>query len=134
MKYEVALNNRVFEVEVEEGQAMLLDEYELKAPAAPAAAAPVAAAPAAAAPAAAPAAPAGGALAAGEVVKSPMPGNVLRINVSQGQTVAEGDVLLVLEAMKMENEVVATKGGTVAQIVVTKGAVVDTDAPLVVIA
>ena len=90
---------------------------------------------AAAAPAAAaPAAPAGGALAAGEVVKSPMPGNVLRINVTQGQKVAEGDVLLVLEAMKMENEVVASKAGTVAQIVVAKGAVVDTDAPLVVIA
>ena len=63
-----------------------------------------------------------------------MPGNVLRINVTQGQKVAEGDVLLVLEAMKMENEVVASKAGTVAQIVVAKGAVVDTDAPLVVIA
>ena len=133
MKYKVTLNNRVYEVEVEEGQAMLLDEYELKAPAAPApAAAPVAAVAAPAA--AAPAAPAGGALAAGEVVKSPMPGNVLRINVTQGQKVAEGDVLLVLEAMKMENEVVASKAGTVAQIVVAKGAVVDTDAPLVVIA
>ena len=61
MKYKVTLNNRVYEVEVEEGEAMLVDEYELAAPAAPApAAAPVAAAPAAAAPAAAPAAPAGG--------------------------------------------------------------------------
>ncbi len=134
MKYKVTLNNRVYEVEVEEGQAMLLDEYELKAPAAPAPAAAPAAVAAPAAAAAAPAAPAGGALAAGEVVKSPMPGNVLRINVTQGQKVAEGDVLLVLEAMKMENEVVASKAGTVAQIVVAKGAVVDTDAPLVVIA
>ena len=135
MKYKVTLNNRVYEVEVEQGEAMLVDEYELKAPAAAAPAAPVAAAPvAAAAPAAAPAAPAGGALAAGEVVKSPMPGNVLKINVTPGQKVNEGDVLIILEAMKMENEVVSTKTGTVAQIVVEKGAVVETDSPLVVIA
>ena len=135
MKYKVTLNNRVFEVEVEQGEAMLVDEYELKAPAAAAPAAPVAAAPvAAAAPAAAPAAPAGGALAAGEVIKSPMPGNVLKINVTPGQKVNEGDVVLILEAMKMENEVVSTKTGTVAQIVVEKGAVVETGSPLVVIA
>ena len=131
MKYKVTLNNRTYEVEVEEGKAMLVDEYEAYAPAAPA---PVAAAPVAAAPAAAPAAPAGAALAAGEVVKSPMPGNILKINVSQGQKVNEGDVLIVLEAMKMENEIVATKSGTVAQIVTAKGAVVETCAPLVVIA
>ena len=136
MKYKVTLNKRVYEVEVEAGEAMLVDEYDLKAPAAAApAAAPVAAAPvAAAAPAAAPAAPAGGALAAGTVIKSPMPGNVLKINVAPGQKVNEGDVLLILEAMKMENEVVSTKTGTVAQIVVEKGAVVETDSPLVVIA
>ena len=136
MKYKVTLNKRVYEVEVEAGEAMLVDEYDLKAPAAAApAAAPVAAAPvAAAAPAAAPAAPAGGALAAGTVVKSPMPGNVLKINVTAGQKVNEGDVLLILEAMKMENEVVSTKTGTVAQIVFEKGAVVETDSPLVVIA
>lgn len=134
MKYKVTLNNRTYEVEVEEGKAMLIDEYEAYAHAAPA---PVAAAPVAAAPAAAPAAPAapaGAALAAGEVVKSPMPGNILKINVSQGQKVNEGDVLIVLEAMKMENEIVATKSGTVAQIVTAKGAVVETGAPLVVIA
>ena len=133
MKYKVTLNNRVFEVEVEQGEAMLLDEYELTAPAAPAAAAPVAAPAAPAAAPAAPAAPAAG-LAAGEVIKSPMPGNVLKINVTQGQQVKEGDVLLILEAMKMENEVVSTKTGTVAQIVTSKGAVVETGSPLVVIA
>ncbi len=134
MKYKVTLNNRVYEVEVEQGEAMLVDEYELAAPAAAAPAAP-AAAPAPAAPAAAPAAPAPAAgLAAGEVIKSPMPGNVLKINVSQGQQVKEGDVLLILEAMKMENEVVSTKTGTVAQIVTSKGAVVETGSPLVVIA
>ena len=130
MKYKVTLNNRVYEVEVEQGEAMLIDEYELKAPAAPAAVA----APAAAVAAAPVAAPAAGAVAAGEVVKSPMPGNVLKINVSQGQAVKEGDVLIILEAMKMENEICATKSGTVAQIIVTKGAVVETGAPLVVIA
>ena len=134
MKYKVTLNKRVYEVVVEQGEAMLIDEYELKAPAVAAPApvtAPVAAAPVAAAPA--PAAPAAG-LAAGQVVKSPMPGNVLKILVSQGQAVKEGDVLIVLEAMKMENEIVSTKSGTVAQIVVSKGAVVETDSPLVVIA
>lgn len=130
MKYKVTLNNRVYEVEVEQGEAMLVNEYELAAPAA--AAAPAApAAPVAAAPAAAPAA---GALAAGEVITSPMPGNILKINVAQGQHVNEGDVLIVLEAMKMENEISATKSGTVAQINVTKGAVVETGTPLVVIA
>lgn len=131
MKYKVTLNNRVYEVEVEQGEAMLVNEYEL---AAPAVAAP-AAAPVAVAPATAPAAaPAAGALAAGEVITSPMPGNILKINVAQGQHVNEGDVLIVLEAMKMENEISATKSGTVAQINVTKGAVVETGTPLVVIA
>lgn len=127
MKYKVTLNNRVYEVEVEMGQAMLIDEYDA---AAPAPAAPAVVSAASAAPAAAPAA----ALASGEVVKSPMPGNILKINVAPGQKVEEGDVLIVLEAMKMENEIVATKSGTVAQIAVSKGAVVETGAPLVVIA
>lgn len=130
MKYKVTLNNRVYEVEVEEGRAMLIDEYELKAPAAPAA--PAAAAAPAVTAVAAPAAAAS--LAAGEPVKSPMPGNILKICVSQGQTVNEGDVLIVLEAMKMENEIVATKAGTVAQIAVSKGAVVETGTVLAVIA
>lgn len=128
MKYTVTLNNRVYEVEVEMGQAMLIDEYDAVAPAAPAAPIAVPAAPAA--PAAVPAA----ALASGEVVKAPMPGNILKINVAPGQKVEEGDVLIVLEAMKMENEIVATKSGTVAQVAVSKGAVVETGAPLVVIA
>lgn len=128
MKYKVTLNNRVYEVEVEMGQAMLIDEYDAVAPAP--AAAPAAPAAAPAAPAAVPAA----ALASGEVVKAPMPGNILKINVAPGQKVEEGDVLIVLEAMKMENEIVATKSGTVAQIAVSKGAVVETGAPLVVIA
>ena len=127
MKYKVTLNNRTYEVEVEAGQALLVDEYEAYAPAPAAAPAPAPAAPAAAPAAASPA------LAAGEVVKSPMPGNILKINVTVGQKVNEGDTLLVLEAMKMENEIAAPKAGTVAQIIVSKGAVVETGAPLVVI-
>ncbi|MDY4634162.1 MAG: biotin/lipoyl-containing protein [Candidatus Limivicinus sp.] len=130
MKYKVTLNNRVYEVEVEQGEAMLVDEYELAAPAAPAPAA--AAAPVAAAAPAAAAAPV--AVAAGEAVKSPMPGNILKINVTQGQKVNEGDVIMILEAMKMENEIVATRSGTIAQIAVSKGAVVETGAVLAVIA
>ena len=129
MKYKVTLNNRVYEVEVEQGEAMLVDEYELAAPAAPA---PVAAAPVASAAPAAAAAPVS--VAAGEPVKSPMPGNILKINVTQGQKVNEGDVIMVLEAMKMENEIVATRSGTIAQIAVSKGAVVETGAVLAVIA
>lgn len=132
MKYKVTLNGKTYEVEVEEGKAVLLDEYEALAPAkeAPAAAAPVAAA--APAPAAAPATPVN--LAAGETIASPMPGNILRIDVKQGDAVKAGQILVILEAMKMENEIVAPKDGTVAQVVTSKGAVVETGSPLVVIA
>ena len=130
MKYKITLNGRTYEVEVEAGKAMLLDEYEAIAPSAPAAA-PVAAAVVAAAPAAAPAAPV--VTGAGEAVKAPMPGTILKVNVTQGQAVKEGDVICVLEAMKMENEIFAPRAGTVAQVVVSKGASVDTGAALVVL-
>ncbi len=132
MKYKVTLNGKTYEVEVEHGKAVLLDEYEALAPA-PAAVAP-AAAPVAAAPAAAPAPAAPVNLAAGETVAAPMPGNILRVEVNQGDTVKAGQLLVVLEAMKMENEIVAPKDGTVAQVVTSKGAVVDTGSPLVIIA
>ena len=136
MKYKITLNNRVYEVEVEAGKAMLLDEYEAVAPAAPApAAAPVAAAPAAAPAPAAPAAPAAApaVTGAGEAVTAPMPGAIVKVNVSAGQAVKAGDVLCVLEAMKMENDITAPKDGTVTHVVTAKGASVSTGDPLVVI-
>ena len=132
MKYKVTLEGRTYEVEVEAGKAMCVAEYEAFVPAAPAPVAAPAAAPVAAAPAAAPAAAAPAAV-AGEAVTAPMPGNILKVNVSAGQAVKEGDVLVVLEAMKMENEIMAPKSGTVSQVLVQKGSTVDTDAPLVVI-
>lgn len=129
MKYKITLNDRTYEVEVEAGKAMLLDEYETIAPAAPVA--PVVAAPVVAsapAPTAAPVVTGGG-----EAVEAPMPGSVLQVNVTVGQAVKEGDVLVVLEAMKMENEIKSPKSGTVTQIVATKGATVETGAVLVVL-
>lgn len=129
MKYKVTLNGRVYEVEVEESTAMLVDEYEAYVPApapAPVAAAPVAAAPVAAAPAAAP-------VAAGEPVPSPLPGTILQVKVNPGQAVKAGEILVIIEAMKMENEVVAPRDGTVAQVVVAKGASVNTGDTLIVL-
>ena len=131
MKYKVTLNGRTYEVEVVEDKAMCVAEYEAYAPvAAHVAAAPVAAPAAApvAAPAAAPAAPV-----AGEAVTAPMPGNILKVTVTAGQAVKEGDLLVVLEAMKMENEIFAPKAGTVAQVLVQKGSTVDTGATMVVL-
>ena len=134
MKYKVTLNGRTYEVEVEAGQALLLAEYEAIAPA-PAAATPAAAP--VAAPAAAPAAPAAAAApavtGAGDPVNAPMPGTILKVNVGNGDKVKAGTVLVVLEAMKMENEILAPKDGTVTQVLVSRGASVDTGAPMVVI-
>lgn len=129
MKYKVTLNGRTYEVEVEAGKAMLLDEYEAVAPAAPAPAAPVAAA--AAAPAAAPAAAV--VTGAGEPVTAPMPGTILKVNVKDGQAVKAGTVLVVLEAMKMENEIMAPHDAKVAQVLAAKGATVNTGDVLVVL-
>ena len=127
MKYEISLGGRTYEVEVVLAQPMKMADFQTYAPAAPA---PVVES----VPAAAAAAPAAAVVTgSGETVDAPMPGNILKVNVTQGQAVQEGDVLVILEAMKMENEIMAPKAGTVTQVLVTKGSTVDTAAPLVVI-
>ena len=129
MKYEVILNNKKYEIEVDECSVALKGVSTVSAPvAAPAApSAPVA-------PATAPATPAASAPSAeGTSVASPMPGTILAINVTNGQTVRAGEVLMVLEAMKMENDIVAPSDGIVKQILVAKGSTVDTDQVLVII-
>ena len=110
-KYRVNVNGTVYEVELEEMTG---------APAAPAA---PAAAPAA--PAAAPAAPAAAPAAGGEKVTSPMPGTILSVNVAAGDAVKRGQVLMILEAMKMENEIMCPCDGTVTSVSVTKGTAVE---------
>ena len=134
MKYKVTLNGKTYEIEVEAGKAMCLAEYEAYAPAAAPAAAAVAA-PVAAAPVAAPAAPAAAAVTVtgGATVTAPMPGTILKVNVQVGQSVKAGQLLCVLEAMKMENEIVAPEDGVVSSVPAAKGASVDTGAVLVTI-
>lgn len=126
-KYRVTVDGTSYEVEVE----------ELGSSAAPAAAAPAAPAPVAAAPAPAPAAPAPAAPSAGPaegtVVSSPMPGKVLKVSAQAGAAVNAGDLLLVLEAMKMENEILAPSGGTVKEVRAHDGDSVNTGDVLVVI-
>ncbi len=122
MKYRVSLNGKDYEIEVEQGEAQIVNITDT--PAAPVAApvAAPAAVPAAAAPVAAPAA-----VGAGDPIVSPMPGTIVKISVSAGEAVKKGQILVVLEAMKMENEIVAPRDGTVSSIVTTKGAAVNTD-------
>ena len=91
------------------------------------------AAPAASAPAAAPAPAPAAASAGGEQVTSPMPGTILDVKVSQGAAVKKGDVLMILEAMKMENEIMCPRSGTVASINTSKGASVESGSLLCVI-
>ena len=109
----ITVNGTAYDVQVE----------EVAAGAAPVAAPAPAAKPAA--PAAAPA-PAGA-----ETVNSPMPGTIVSVNVSAGQNVKKGDVLVVLEAMKMENEIMAPRDAVVASVQVNKGDSVDSGTPLV---
>ena len=112
-KYRVTVNGTVYEIELEEMTG---------------------AAPAAAAPAAAPApAPAAAAPAGGEQVTSPMPGAILSVNVAAGDTVKRGQVLMILEAMKMENEIMCPCDGKVGSVNTSKGATVESGTLLCVI-
>lgn len=110
-KYNVNVNGTAYEVTVEEIQG---------------GAAPVAA------PAPSPAAPA--AAGSGEPVNAPMPGTILDVKVTAGQAVKSGDVLMILEAMKMENEIMAPKDGTVTSVAISKGAAVESGTLLCTIA
>ena len=107
-KYNVTVNGTAYEVMVEE-----VTGGAAPAPAPAAAPAPVTAP----APAAAPA--------VGEQISSPMPGTILKVNVAVGQAVKSGDVLMILEAMKMENEIMAPRNGTVTAVSVNEGAAVE---------
>ncbi|HHX49517.1 MAG TPA: acetyl-CoA carboxylase biotin carboxyl carrier protein subunit [Clostridiales bacterium] len=128
MKYKVTLNGKTYEVEVVEDKAMLLAEYEAIAPQASPEVKAVAEAPAPSAPQnvkeASPASEA-----SSDAVKAPIGGAVLS-TIQEGSTVKSGDVVVIIEAMKMENEIVAPKAGTVTKIYVSKGSTVETGAPL----
>ena len=117
--YKVTVNGTVYEITLE-----VVDKSEIKTPAAPVVAPTPAAAPA---PVAAPAAGA-------TSITAPMPGTILKVNVTNGQTVKKGDVLMVLEAMKMENEIMAPADGTVSAVSVSAGASVESGAVLCAIA
>jgi biotin carboxyl carrier protein len=128
MKYIVTINNKNYEVEVEQGQATIVGTTEvatgLVRPVAPVKPlSPQVVQPQAVTLTSV----------AGETIKSPMPGAIIAINVSEGDTVKNGDVLFILEAMKMENEITADQDGIVAKIMVTKGALVATNDVLAVI-
>ena len=124
MKYVVNLNGKNYEVEVNECEAVVTNVANAPA----AVAAPVAA------PAAPAAAPAPAAVSAeGKHVIAPMPGTILDVKVQNGQAVKAGEVMFVLEAKKMENDIVAPADGVVKQIIATKGSTVDTDEVLAVI-
>lgn len=109
-RFNITVNGKAYDVAVEE---VTGGTAPSAAPAAAAPAAPVAAAPAAAA--------------SGTAVNAPMPGNILDVKVSVGDSVAEGQVLMVLEAMKMENDIVAPKAGKVSAISVKKGDTVNSN-------
>ena len=112
-KFQVTVNGNTYEVDVEELQAGQVVST-------PVVSAPVAPTPAPAAPKKVATGSAGA-----TKVTAPMPGKIVDVKVTEGQSVKEGDVVVVLEAMKMENEIVAPKNGTIASVNVEKGGTVD---------
>ncbi len=140
MKYNVTLNGKIYEVDVTESDAVVtgISQVPVGTVVAPAPVAPVAAPIAAPAPVAAPEAPAAAPAATpvaadGTQVKAPMPGTILAVKKNVGDAVKAGDVIVVLEAMKMENDIVAPCDGTVKSINAPKGSTVNTDDVLAVI-
>lgn len=131
MIYTVRINDKDYEVEVERGKASVLNVTQATPqPTAPSVQSPVAAPAAPAAPANQPAQE----ISTGaKTVVAPMPGTVLNIKTAVGARVKSGDVLLVLEAMKMENDIAAPVDGVVSQILVAKGSSVNTDDVLITI-
>ena len=129
-KFNVTVNGVAYDVEIEEVGAVA--SAPVAAPAPAATPAPVAAP--AAAPAAPKAAPAAQGKAGSVSIKAPMPGTILKINVKVGDAVKAGDVVCVLEAMKMENDICAPQDGVVSSVEVAQGASVATDAVLVTLA
>lgn len=129
MKYEVKINDTVYEVEVIKGKAQLLSEYKaINAVTATEASAPAEATAATSAPqAGAPAADA-------KSVTAPLPGQVVAIKVAVGQKVKVGDVVAIIEAMKMENDVTSSVDGTVSQIVAQKGSQINASSPIIILA
>lgn len=125
--YRITVNGVSYDVTVEETAAIATQP--MPAPVVTAAPAPVAAPKAAPAPAA-PAPKAAPAATGATVIKAPMPGSIVKVNVKAGDSVKRGDVLCVLEAMKMENEIMAPEDGTVAGVNVSAGESVQTDAVL----
>ena len=121
MVYKVTLNDKLYEVEVELGEAILVGVSDAPAVAAVTPAPPAAPAPQTAAPVS---------VGDGELVAAPLPGSVMAIKVSAGQSVKKGQALILIEAMKMENEVLSPRDGVVKQIITSKGASVATGAPL----
>lgn len=124
--YHVTVNGIAYDVEVEELGSAAAAPAAQAAPAAPAVQAAPKAAPAPAAKKAAPAGPAGA-----SAIKAPMPGTIIKMNAKPGAAVKKGDVLCVLEAMKMENDIMAPADGMVATVEVSAGQSVQTDAVLV---
>ena len=127
MKYNVTLNGKIYEVDVTESDAVVTGITQVPV----AVAAPAVVTPAVAAPVAAPAVTP--ATADGTQVKAPMPGTILAVKKNVGEAVKAGDVIVVLEAMKMENDIVAPCDGTVKSINAPKGSTVNTDDVLAVI-
>lgn len=122
----ITVNGVTYDVQVEEVGGAVSSAPVAAAPAAAPVAAPVVAAPAAA-PAPAAAAPVAGA----ESIDAPMPGTILDIKVKAGDSVKKNDVLMILEAMKMENEIVAPRDGVIAAVCVSKGEAVNSGSALI---